>query len=38
MTRGRGTFSSTLDHYEDVPAHIAEKVIAEHRREDESAH
>jgi elongation factor G len=37
MTRGRGTFSSTLDHYEDVPAHIAEKVIAEHRREDEPA-
>src|SRR3954447_2191427 len=29
MTRGRGTFSSTLDHYEDVPSHIAEKVIAE---------
>jgi elongation factor G len=38
MTRGRGTFSATLDHYEDVPAHIAEKVIAEHRREDEPAH
>jgi elongation factor G len=38
MTRGRGTFSATLDHYEDVPTHIAEKVIAEHRREDEPAH
>ena len=28
-----GTFSATLDHYEDVPAHIAEKVIDAHRKE-----
>jgi elongation factor G len=39
MTRGRGTFSATLDHYEEVPSHVAEKVIAEHRKEAEaSAH
>ncbi|HET7026060.1 MAG TPA: elongation factor G [Candidatus Limnocylindrales bacterium] len=37
MTRGRGTFTSTLDHYEDVPSHIAEKVIAEHKQGAEAA-
>ena len=37
LTHGRGTFSATLDHYEDVPSHIAEKVIAEHRKEAETA-
>jgi elongation factor G len=33
LTAGRGTFSATLDHYEDVPSHIAEKVIEAHRKE-----
>jgi elongation factor G len=33
LTGGRGTFSSSLDHYEDVPQHIAEKVIEAHKRE-----
>ena len=32
LTGGRGTFSATLDHYEDVPSHLAEKVIEAHRR------
>jgi len=32
ITGGRGTFTATLDHYEEVPGHIAEKVIDEHRR------
>ena len=32
LTHGRGTFTSELDHYEDVPAHIAEKVIEAHRK------
>jgi elongation factor G len=32
LTQGRGSFTSTLDHYEDVPTHLAEKVIAEHRK------
>ncbi|HPP66908.1 MAG TPA: elongation factor G, partial [bacterium] len=27
LTRGRGTFSMTFSHYEEVPAHIAEKII-----------
>ena len=33
LTAGRGTFSATLDHYEDVPSHIADKVIEAHRKE-----
>ncbi|MDA8237805.1 MAG: elongation factor G [Chloroflexi bacterium] len=37
LTGGRGTFTSTLDHYEDVPAHLAEKVIDAHRKESEAA-
>jgi elongation factor G len=36
LTGGRGTFSATLDHYEEVPSHLAEKVIAEHRKNGES--
>ncbi len=37
LTGGRGTFSAALDHYEEVPSHIAEKVIADHRKEAEAA-
>jgi elongation factor G len=37
MTRGRGTFTATLDHYEEVPQHLAEKVIEQHRKEAEAA-
>ncbi len=33
MTRGRGTFTAVLDHYEEVPQHLAEKVIEQHRKE-----
>ncbi len=33
MTAGRGTFSMEFSHYEEVPAHLAEKVIAEAKRE-----
>ena len=38
LTGGRGTFSSTLDHYEEVPGHIAEKVITDHKKDDAAAH
>ena len=38
LTGGRGTFSSTLDHYEEVPGHIADKVIADHKKEEAAAH
>ncbi len=37
LTGGRGTFTSELDHYEDVPSHLAEKVIEAHRKEQEAA-
>ena len=37
LTGGRGTFSATLDHYEEVPQHIAEKVIESHRKEPSTA-
>ncbi len=37
LTGGRGTFTSTLDHYEDVPAHLAEKVIEAHKKDLEAA-
>ncbi len=33
ITGGRGTFTAELDHYEEVPAHLAEKVIEAHRKE-----
>jgi elongation factor G len=36
LTGGRGTFSASLDHYEEVPSHIAERVIQDHRKEVES--
>jgi elongation factor G len=37
LAQGRGSFRATLDHYEDVPNHIAEKVIAAHKKELETA-
>jgi elongation factor G len=33
MTGGRGQFSMELDHYEEVPAQIADKIVAESRTE-----
>jgi elongation factor G len=37
LAHGRGSFTATLDHYEDVPSHIAEKVIETHKKELEAA-
>jgi elongation factor G len=37
ITGGRGVFTMRFSHYEEVPSHIADKVIAEHRREKEEA-
>jgi elongation factor G len=37
LAQGRGSFSATHHHYEDVPGHIAEKVIESHRKEVEAA-
>ncbi|HEY4227700.1 MAG TPA: elongation factor G [Candidatus Limnocylindrales bacterium] len=33
ITGGRGTFTSTLDRYDEMPAHLADKVVAEHRKD-----
>ena len=35
MTGGRGAFSMKFDHYDEVPQHIADKVIAEYKKEHE---
>ncbi len=37
MTQGRGIFTMRFSHYEEVPAHLAEKIAAEARREREEA-
>lgn len=36
MTGGQGTFHSTFSHYEPVPAHLADKIIAETRHDKDS--
>jgi elongation factor G len=33
MTQGRGLYTMALSHYEPVPAHIAEGVIAQAKRD-----
>ena len=35
ITGGRGTFKMEFDHYAEVPAHLAEKIIAEANKEEE---
>lgn len=35
MTGGRGTFSMEFSHYEEVPPHLAERIIAEAARDKE---
>lgn len=35
MTQGRGSFASTFSHYEETPAMIAEKIIAESEKNKE---
>ncbi len=37
LAHGRGSFTAELDHYEDVPSHVADKVIEEHRKAVEAA-
>ncbi|MGI6658681.1 MAG: elongation factor G [Dethiobacteraceae bacterium] len=36
MTQGRGSFTMKEDHYEDVPAHLSEQIIADAKKEDEA--
>jgi elongation factor G len=37
LAQGRGSYTAAFDHYDDVPGHIAEKVIETHRKELEAA-
>jgi elongation factor G len=37
MTGGRGAFSMTLSHYEELPTHLAQRVIADHQKAREEA-
>jgi elongation factor G len=33
LTQGRGTFTMTFDHYEEMPQHVAQQIIAETKKE-----
>lgn len=35
MTQARGNFVMNFERYEPVPGHLAEKIIAEHKKEEE---
>lgn len=37
MTHGRGSYTIQFSHYEDVPAHLAQKIIAEAAKEKDRA-
>ncbi|HEX9312007.1 MAG TPA: elongation factor G [Actinomycetota bacterium] len=37
MTGGRGSFTMKFDHYEEVPSHLAEKIIADAKKEREDS-
>jgi elongation factor G len=37
MTGGRGAFSMTFSHYEEMPSHLASKVIEDHKKAREEA-
>jgi len=37
MTGGRGAFTMTFDHYEEMPQHLASKVIQEYQKSREDA-
>ena len=36
ITQGKGTLSMEFSHYEEVPAHISQKIIAERKAERET--
>ncbi len=38
LTGGRGVFTATLDHYDEVPSHVAQKVIEAHKKDEAAAH
>jgi elongation factor G len=38
LTGGRGVFKATLDRYEEVPTHVAQRIIDAHKKEEAAAH
>ncbi|MBN2654121.1 MAG: elongation factor G [Nitrospirae bacterium] len=38
ITSGRGLYSMEFSHYEEVPAHIAQKIVAERQKQKEEEH
>jgi elongation factor G len=36
ITQGRGTYSMQLSHYEEVPAHVAQRIVEESQKEQKS--
>jgi elongation factor G len=38
ITRGRGAFTAKFSHYEDVPQHLMQNIIANHKKEREAEH
>lgn len=38
MTQARGAFTMTFDHFEDVPSHLTEGLIEQHKKQREAAH
>jgi elongation factor G len=37
LTQGRGVFSMELEHYENVPSHLAQEIVEAHQREKEES-
>jgi len=37
ITQGRGSFTMQFDHYEEVPAHISQKIVAEAHKEEKTS-
>jgi elongation factor G len=38
LTQGRGSFTMSFSHYEEVPPHVVDSIIAEAKRRSEEAH
>jgi len=38
MTQGRGTYTMQLSHYDPVPTHLQQKIVEEHKKEQEAEH
>ena len=38
MTQGRGTYTMQPSHYDPVPAQLQQKIVEEHKKEQEAEH